>query len=324
MHRASFNIFGDSIKAYKNRHSEAISAMYHEACKRYADEIYMAKPVEFQGRSQPIDSWAREWNCEVSTAYRKIRAARPSGLLNGLVRLQSWATKVFGEPQHPKNLTRWTREGVIQPSPILVGKRYYVDPSARFFGSRKRGRKSYPVPCAFDALSVSMPDEVWRPVPGWEQFYRVSNLGRVYSLHQTGRMVGCGLNDAGYYTVELRDHGVSGHALVHRLVLTAFVGPPPDDYHGCHCNGVSTDNRISNLRWDTALSNIADKVLHGTNKPESTTKLTAELVRTIRTSPAISASEWVRRTGATRKTIFDARLGRTWKHLDTPPLRKRA
>lgn len=299
--------------------------MYHESYKRYADEIYMAKPVEFQGRSQPIDSWAREWNCEISTAYRKIRAARPSGLLNGLVRLQSWATKVFGVAQHPKNLTRWAREGVIQPSPILVGKRYYVDPSASFCGSRKRGRKTYPGPCDFNEVAVSMPGETWRPVPGWERYYRVSNLGRVYSLHQTGRIVGCGLCDAGYYTVDLRDQDANECARVHRLVLMAFVGPPPDGKEeGCHCNGVPSDNRLENLRWDSAAGNQADKILHGTNVYGPPSRLTPEIVKTIRTSPEVSASEWVRRTGATKKTILDAQLGRTWKNLDTPPLRKRA
>lgn len=36
--------------------------------------------------------------------------------------------------------------------------------------------------------------------------------------------------------------------------------------HACHNNGIGADNRLSNLRWDTAKSNMADQILHGTNR----------------------------------------------------------
>lgn len=50
---------------------------------------------------------------------------------------------------------------------------------------------------------------------------------------------------------------------VHRLVLSAFQGPPPPGTCCCHFNGVPDDNRIENLRWDTPAANSADTIRHG-------------------------------------------------------------
>ena len=46
--------------------------------------------------------------------------------------------------------------------------------------------------------------------------------------------------------------------LVHRLVLEAFVGPPPTVSHeGAHLNGNAQDNRATNLVWATHAENMA-------------------------------------------------------------------
>lgn len=51
---------------------------------------------------------------------------------------------------------------------------------------------------------------------------------------------------------------------VHCVVLETFIGPRPDGFHACHNNGVRNDARLCNLRWDTPVNNMADKVKHGT------------------------------------------------------------
>lgn len=73
---------------------------------------------------------------------------------------------------------------------------------------------------------------------------------------------------------------------VHRLVLEAFVGPCPEGMMCCHNNGINSDNRLENLRWDTGTNNQADRLAHGThNRGErcGTSKLTklqvVEIVR---------------------------------------------
>lgn len=121
--------------------------------------------------------------------------------------------------------------------------------------------------------------ESWRDIDGYAGYYQVSNLGRVRSLNRIvphavngmRRVPGKVLrpvrsNRDGYHVVHLRKDGVSWSVRVHRLVLTAWVGPCPD---GCEClhgpNG-RDDNSVSNLRWGSHAENMSDKCRDGTDK----------------------------------------------------------
>lgn len=123
----------------------------------------------------------------------------------------------------------------------------------------------------------SSEDETWRPIPGWEGFYEVSDIGRVrsvarivpYSSRGTRKVTPCLLRPfkahAGrYYQVSLNRAGGKQTRYVHQLVLEAFVGPS-EGLDGCHSDGDSTNNRLSNLRWDTRSSNILDAVQQRTH-----------------------------------------------------------
>lgn len=117
--------------------------------------------------------------------------------------------------------------------------------------------------------------ETWLPVVGYEDFYEVSDAGRVRSLDRlvnypdraprqmTGRILKGGITTDGYRHVGLSVCGQRKFAFVHRLVLEAFVGPCPPQMQGCHENGCRTDNWIANLRWDTPSANAFDRVRHG-------------------------------------------------------------
>jgi hypothetical protein len=104
--------------------------------------------------------------------------------------------------------------------------------------------------------------ERWRPIEGWE-LYQVSDLGHVRRWFKSGWKLlsteirnGCTVS---YPLVTLYDgHGHGVARTVHTLVLEAFVGQCPSGLEGCHQNGVAWDNRLSNLRWDTHESNMAD------------------------------------------------------------------
>jgi hypothetical protein len=122
---------------------------------------------------------------------------------------------------------------------------------------------------------LSTPEE-WRAIPGWEGRYEVSDQGRVRSLRfKNGRVdrprpaplvLSHHTAKTGYVVVGLPSSGKSRTfpALIHRLVLEAFVGPCPDGMECAHENGIRDDNRVSNLRWDTRAGNHADKDRHGT------------------------------------------------------------
>jgi hypothetical protein len=180
------------------------------------------------------------------------------------------------------------------------------------------------LPCQFDPAAFAMPGEEWRPAVGWEVHYRVSNMGRVYSLHQTGRMViGMCVNGT-YRILKVRSQGRKANLPVHCMVLEAFVGPRPTPSHeGCHNNGKPGDNRLDNLRWDTAVANSADKVRHGTARyRRGGIALDPERVHEMRTNPDITLDTWAILFGVSRACVAAARAGRTWRNVQTPPLLK--
>jgi len=116
--------------------------------------------------------------------------------------------------------------------------------------------------------------EHWVPVPGYENSYEVSDLGRIRSIGRwatsgprrflAGRLLSPNIKSR-YVSVNLYRDGMPRTAAVHRLVLAAFVGPCPEGQEGCHNDGNPMNNRLTNLRWDTRSGNMLDKVKHGTH-----------------------------------------------------------
>lgn len=114
--------------------------------------------------------------------------------------------------------------------------------------------------------------ENWKAIPGHEGRYEVSDLGRVRSLDRDvlckdgrvfrckGRLLTPKPNVGGYPSLRL---GRGFPAMVHQLVTLAFLGPADGNYT-CHNNNDKTDNRLSNLRYDTAYGNQTDRIAHGT------------------------------------------------------------
>jgi hypothetical protein len=109
--------------------------------------------------------------------------------------------------------------------------------------------------------------EEWRAVaePGYEGFYEVSSLGRVRSI-ETRKILALGVHPKGYRSLVLSTQGRRQSVLVHRLVLMAFVGPPPEDHETRHRNGDRADNVLTNLSWGTSSENEYDKRRHGTDQ----------------------------------------------------------
>lgn len=114
-------------------------------------------------------------------------------------------------------------------------------------------------------------NERWRPVPGYEGFYQVSDRGSVLSLarldargrRRQERILRLHRARSGHLSVALCRNGERQNYLVHHLVLMAFIGPRPVGMEGCHWNDVPDDNRVENLRWDTRSSNLLDCVRNG-------------------------------------------------------------
>lgn len=142
-----------------------------------------------------------------------------------------------------------------------------------------------------ESLSIDL-HEFWLPCRNLDG-YEVSSRGRVRSLD---RVVVGGVHPFrkikgvirklsktynGYMTVRTTNKGF----FVHRLVLEAFTNSGGEGMQVCHNNGIRYDNRVENLRWDSAIGNNNDKVLHGTigrGEMHSQAKLTNEQVTEIR------------------------------------------
>ena len=120
--------------------------------------------------------------------------------------------------------------------------------------------------------------EIWADVPGFGGHYRVSTKGRVIvkrravtRMGRHGKLVTYNYrarllrptNSNGYKSVHIGVNGTKYTALVHHLVLAAFLGPKPKGQFGCHNDGNPMNNCLSNLRWDTHKGNMADRKAHG-------------------------------------------------------------
>lgn len=104
--------------------------------------------------------------------------------------------------------------------------------------------------------------ETWVNVKGYENFYLVSNQGRLKRLQKTitrkdgikttlkEKIVKPWKNDKGYYWVELNSYAVR----LHRLVISNFKGYKKNEVN--HKNGDKKDNRLINLEYSERHLNI--------------------------------------------------------------------
>lgn len=116
----------------------------------------------------------------------------------------------------------------------------------------------------------------WKPVPGWEQFYEVSDDGQVrrFDYWQPGgngakRLipagpVAIGINPDGYARVELKRQKRRVLTHVHVLVAEAFLPPRPVGATLVrHLDGNPGNNAASNLAWGAPADNTQDMIRHG-------------------------------------------------------------
>lgn len=107
--------------------------------------------------------------------------------------------------------------------------------------------------------------ENWLPIPGYEQFYEISDGGRVRTLRFSPPKI-MSLNCNGsHFTAHLYKHGKREVFYVHRLVLAVFKGPCPDGQEVRHLDGDPSNNSLNNLVYGTTSENRYDSVIHGTH-----------------------------------------------------------
>jgi predicted DNA-binding protein YlxM (UPF0122 family) len=143
---------------------------------------------------------------------------------------------------------------------------------------------------------LSLPNEIWRDILDFENYYQVSNLGRVKYLSRTdknGKFWAnriCKQHICGeYLAIRLSNphKKISKEIHLHRLLAVAFIPNPENKPCVNHKNLNKLDNSINNLEWVTfkentnhAINNSACKHLFGKNHWQS--KFTQQQVDEIR------------------------------------------
>lgn len=180
-------------------------------------------------------------------------------------------------------------------------------------------------------LGRRMTIEIWKDALGFEGLYEVSDLGRVKRIapSRNGQKGGNILHPrpaktSGYLQVCLSHDGRNKWFYLHVLVCTTFQGPrPAPDLQCCHDDGVRSNCRNDNLRWDTRKANEADRIRHGThNRGErhGLSKLTDLEAREIKEKLTRGRSQrsLAKEYGVSTTCIADIQHGRRWVWLKEP------
>lgn len=118
-----------------------------------------------------------------------------------------------------------------------------------------------------------------KDVVGYEGFYQVDCLGRIYSLAREvivthpkygvrlqlvpSKIRKCSEHSTGYLTIRLAKNGVVKTHRVHRIVAEAWIPNLEDKSFVNHLNGNKKDNRVDNLEWASPKENTTHAIING-------------------------------------------------------------
>lgn len=190
---------------------------------------------------------------------------------------------------------------------------------------RERSRRNYimrkPAFVAFIKVyplsPESLPEEEWRPIPGYENSYHESNYGRTKSLKNgAARILKPALSTNGYLFVVLQKDGVRKNFRVSRLVATCFLLNPDNKVQVDHIDNNKFNNHVDNLRWVSGAENQQYALETGARKSgeeHGDAKLTNEQVVYVRDNPdGLTCLELAEMMAVSKTTIKDVQRGKKY------------
>ena len=103
-------------------------------------------------------------------------------------------------------------------------------------------------------------EEIWKDVKGFENLYKISNCGNVFSC-KYGRMLKPA-ERGGYLRVTLTKDKKQNRCSIHRLVAENFLNNKGNKTQVNHKDGNKKNNHINNLEWVTNKENCNHAVKH--------------------------------------------------------------
>ena len=158
--------------------------------------------------------------------------------------------------------------------------------------------------------SRKQPEE-WKPIPGYEGLYEVSNYGRVRSFKwsSNGKILSPGKDGSGYLFVTLCKDGKTKLRRMHRLVAEAFIPNPNNLPLVNHMDECKKNNYFGNLEWCSPAYNNS----YGTRMERVVEKISKPVVQLDKKGNFISEFESLRE--ASRRTgIADENICRCCNH----------
>lgn len=169
-------------------------------------------------------------------------------------------------------------------------------------------------------------EEEWRFVPGYENRYAVSSLGRMKSLQfrpggkriMRERILSPSPGSRGYMNISLFMDGHKKLTALHLVVASAFLPADPERLYINHKNGNKSDCRVENLERCTMSENAIhalDNGLRAHGSQSANAKLSEEQVKAIRQLAAKGLSErkLAARFAVSRSTITHIKKGIVWR-----------
>lgn len=129
-------------------------------------------------------------------------------------------------------------------------------------------------------------EEIWKEIPGYEDYYEVSNLGNFRSKDRIIKYKSDGLRkypgkplkieqmQDGYCRIVLMKDGNKVRYMCHRLVAQTFIPIVEGKTFINHIDGNRSNNKVSNLEWCTQSENeqhsinILGKTMKGKTCPK--------------------------------------------------------
>lgn len=160
-----------------------------------------------------------------------------------------------------------------------------------------------------------------RWILGYEGHYAVDVMGTVWTYKRSLTGIPLKANShkqksgqVGWYNVNLCKEGRQLIYNVATLVLTTFVGPKPEGCVGCHYDDIPSNNKLSNLRWDTSRANTLD-ALRNSRGPSQKLSIVEVLEIRERLIRGEAQKLIASRYNVSVPAISDISRGHTWRHV---------